>query len=336
MFRSLLRQFLKKAVTIVAGAGTLLFISTAGTSTLLFVGSMTTSFDVNADSHDDVFRIKKAEWSSRRNRLTVEGEDADSRVLVTVTNADTTAFVDDDESSRKGKWRTRTSYDNTSSVPCRVRAQQPNGDWDERDVSRAPADCDDGGGGNTPPTANDDAATTNQDVPVTINVLANDTDPDVGDTLSVASVTQGGNGSVTNNGTDVTYTPNAGWFGIDTFTYIATDGTDPSNSATVTVTVNQTGGGNNPPTAVDQTFPIDTAVLDRAGPDLILGNAEVPAPGVLLNAADPDGDTLTAVLVSGASAGSLILNPDGSFEYTPASSPSTDSFTYQADDGKVG
>jgi hypothetical protein len=79
--------------------------------------------------------------------------------------------------------------------------------------------------GNTPPTANDDVASTDQDQPVTIDVLANDTDPDAGDTLSVASVTQGANGAVSNNGSDVTYTPDAGFIGTDNFTYIATDGT---------------------------------------------------------------------------------------------------------------
>ena len=48
----------------------------------------------------------------------------------------------------------------------------------------------------------------------TINVLANDTDVD-GDTLTVTAVTQGTNGSVaiTNGGADVSYTPNANFFG---------------------------------------------------------------------------------------------------------------------------
>jgi len=93
-------------------------------------------------------------------------------------------------------------------------------------------------------------------------------------------------------------------------------------------------GANTPPTAVDQTFPIDTAVLDRAGPDGILGNAEVPFPGVLLNATDPENDPLTAVLVGDATAGTLVLNVDGSFEYTPNAGTTADSFTYVANDGE--
>jgi len=89
-----------------------------------------------------------------------------------------------------------------------------------------------------PPVANDDTATTDEDTAVTINVLGNDTDPD-GDPLSVASVTQGTNGSVAINADDtVTYTPDADFNGTDTFTYTASDGLGGTDTATVTVTVN--------------------------------------------------------------------------------------------------
>ena len=61
----------------------------------------------------------------------------------------------------------------------------------------------------------------------------------------------------------------------------------------------------------------------------------VPAPGVLDNDTDPDGDPLTAELVGGPSHGSLSLNADGSFTYTPDPNYNgLDSFTYLArDDG---
>ena len=62
------------------------------------------------------------------------------------------------------------------------------------------------------------------DGPTIIDVLANDTDEDPADTLTVASVTNGSNGSVVNNSTDVTYTPASATFnGTDSFTYVATD-----------------------------------------------------------------------------------------------------------------
>ena len=58
--------------------------------------------------------------------------------------------------------------------------------------------------------------------------------------------------------------------------------------------------------------------------------------GVLDNDTDPDGDTLTAVLVTGPTNGTLTLNADGSFTYTPTDNfIGTDSFTYTANDGAL-
>jgi VCBS repeat-containing protein len=62
----------------------------------------------------------------------------------------------------------------------------------------------------------------------------------------------------------------------------------------------------------------------------------VAAPGVLANDSDPDNNPLSAVLVSGPSRGTLTLNPDGSFTYTPATNHTgSDSFTYHASDGTL-
>ncbi len=60
----------------------------------------------------------------------------------------------------------------------------------------------------------------------------------------------------------------------------------------------------------------------------------IPAPGVLANDMDADGDPLTASLQSGVSNGTLVFNSDGSFTYTPAAGfVGQDSFTYRANDG---
>lgn len=60
----------------------------------------------------------------------------------------------------------------------------------------------------------------------------------------------------------------------------------------------------------------------------------VPSPGILINDSDGDGDAITAELVSGPNNGSLSLNPDGSFTYTPDSDfTGQDTFTYKASDG---
>src|SRR5262249_8706938 len=62
----------------------------------------------------------------------------------------------------------------------------------------------------------------------------------------------------------------------------------------------------------------------------------VPAPGVLANDTDPDSPTLTAVLVTGPSHGTLTLNANGSFTYVPdGSAAASDSLTYRASDGSL-
>jgi VCBS repeat-containing protein len=62
----------------------------------------------------------------------------------------------------------------------------------------------------------------------------------------------------------------------------------------------------------------------------------VAAPGVLANDRDPDGDAMTAVLATAPAHGTLTLNADGSFRYTPATGYSgSDGFTYKASDGKA-
>ncbi len=90
---------------------------------------------------------------------------------------------------------------------------------------------------NSAPVASDDSAATSVDTSVVIAVLANDSDAD-GDALTVTDLTAPANGGVALNadGT-VTYTPNAGFVGSDSFTYTAFDGSATSNVATVTVNV---------------------------------------------------------------------------------------------------
>ena len=82
-------------------------------------------------------------------------------------------------------------------------------------------------------------------------------------------------------------------------------------------------GGNVPPVAVDDSY--------STAQDTTLN---INAPGVLTNDSDSDNDPLTAVLVPNGTAGNVVLNPDGSFSYTPATGfTGADHFTYQASDG---
>ncbi|MBC7974913.1 MAG: tandem-95 repeat protein, partial [Myxococcales bacterium] len=89
---------------------------------------------------------------------------------------------------------------------------------------------------NRPPTAGDDALVTPQDTPGSVNVLANDDDPDP-DALSVVAFTQGAHGGVAIASGVATYTPQAGFVGLDSFTYTIDDGHGATATATVTVTV---------------------------------------------------------------------------------------------------
>lgn len=91
---------------------------------------------------------------------------------------------------------------------------------------------------NRNPVAQNDTALTAQNTPVTITVLGNDSDPD-NDPISITGVTQGANGTVTNTASTTTYTPNAGFSGIDSFTYAIADNRGGTAQATVTVTVDQ-------------------------------------------------------------------------------------------------
>jgi len=87
------------------------------------------------------------------------------------------------------------------------------------------------------PTISDDSDGTNEDTFITIDVLAND-NAAAGDTLTnIIAVTQASNGTVTNNGTSVTYTPNENYIGTDNFTYTVIGCNGGPDTATVTITV---------------------------------------------------------------------------------------------------
>ena len=185
-----------------------------------------------------------------------------------------------------------------------------------------------GGGGNTAPVANDDSDSTTIDNSVTTNVVANDTDSDgTIDVTSVSIVTAAGNGSAVPNGDGtVTYTPDASWTGTDTYGYTVDDDQGAtSNEATVTITVNDPNADG--PTARGDAY------ATPVGKTLDVAVSRVS--GVLYN--DFGGTPpLTAELVSGPSNGTLQLNSDGSFSYTPNATLAdndNDSFVYRAVDG---
>ncbi len=178
-----------------------------------------------------------------------------------------------------------------------------------------------------PPVAANDAYTTPEDTVLSVTaangVLANDTDPNPGDTLTAVLVSTTTSGTLTLNANgSFTYTPNLNFFGTDTFTYRARDpGGLLSNIATATITVTPV---NDAPIANNDSYttPEDTQLV-------------ITAPGVLANDTDVDGPLpLTTLLVATTTNGTLTLNANGSFTYTPnANYNGPDSFTYRARDG---
>ncbi|TQI70620.1 gliding motility-associated-like protein [Gramella sp. Hel_I_59] len=95
---------------------------------------------------------------------------------------------------------------------------------------------------NDDPIAVDDSATTDQDTAVTISVLDNDSDIDGGDLVVTETTTpEYGEVVININGT-ITYTPKDSFTGVDTFEYSISDGNGGTDTATVTITVNDTEG----------------------------------------------------------------------------------------------
>jgi hypothetical protein len=181
---------------------------------------------------------------------------------------------------------------------------------------------------NIAPVAVADVAVTDQDEATTINVLANDTDLNIGDVLVVESFTDPANGSVTRNqdGT-LTYTPDSGYSGLDSFTYVVSDGKGGTSTGTVGVTVNSIVV--NPPVNAAPIATGDTATT-TAGNAITTGN-------VLENDSDPDADDLSITNFSQGTSGTVANNGDGTFTYTPnAGFTGSDSFTYTISDGNGG
>lgn len=180
---------------------------------------------------------------------------------------------------------------------------------------------------NSAPVANADTYTVIEDTPLVTTVqngvVANDVDAQPQDTLAVTVLTQPQHGELTmNSDGSFQYVPLENYHGPDAFTYELSDGTDRSNSVTVTLTVQSV---NDPPsTASDGYFLLPNASLS------------IPAErGVLSNDADIEGEGFTARLLQGPNHGTVTLAPDGSFTYQPEPGfEGQDQFSYVANDGQ--
>jgi VCBS repeat-containing protein len=171
---------------------------------------------------------------------------------------------------------------------------------------------------NDAPTAVDDSYTINEDNSSALTVLDNDSDIDVGDSLSLSAVSSPVNGTAVLSGTTILYTPAPDFFGSDTFTYTIQDLGGLMDTATVSVTIEAV---NDAPTAVDDSYTVSEDSSDNAFT-------------VLDNDSDIDvGDSLNISDVSSPVNGTAVLSGTTIF-YTPTPDFfGTDTFTYTITDG---
>ena len=199
---------------------------------------------------------------------------------------------------------------------------------------------------NAPPVAAPDFVVTNEDSAQTsistASLLANDTDPNAGDTLSMTgfdavttqgnAVTQDANGNLVFDIGNRYQSLGAGQTATDTFSYTIADAAGATSTATVTVTIN---GVNDAPVATSDTVAVQEDITLTATGNVLANDSDVDQ-GTVLNVAN-------ASVIAG-NYGSLTLNTDGSYSYAlnnaslavqslASGQTVTDTFGYQATDG---
>jgi hypothetical protein len=171
------------------------------------------------------------------------------------------------------------------------------------------------------PTADNDSYETNEDtqlIDTSPGVLHNDANP-LGGSLMAEQLTSPSHGYLVFNPATGTfgYRPFNNYFGLDTFTYRAVNGSDYSAPATVTITVKPV---NDPPVARDDTYTVEQGKT-----------LDVPAlSGLLANDSDVDSVMQVKNVSTVTGGGALNVNADGSFRYDPGAFSGTARFTYEA------
>ncbi|WAB95929.1 Ig-like domain-containing protein [Pseudomonas putida] len=263
----------------------------------------------------DVVKVDTARYDWTNKRLVIEARSSDEVVVPDLVAQGYGRL------SKSGTLQSLTVND-LSQPPATVTIKSAHGGSDVEPVivvGNAPVEAE-----NQAPLAQADTGSTSVGVPLTLNLLQNDSDPDGDVPLTISDLTQPGNGLggvVLNGTTSVTYTPPAGATQplVATFSYQAMDAKGlKSTPATVTVNV----APNQPPTVAAQTVatlgvPLSINVLAGAA------DAEGNAPLVVDNVTQP-------------AAGRGTVSTDGStVTYTPPATVTaafTTTFTYQVRD----
>ncbi|TKC09318.1 Ig-like domain-containing protein [Pedobacter frigoris] len=167
---------------------------------------------------------------------------------------------------------------------------------------------------NHPPVANNDIINTPLNTPVSIAIIDNDTDAETNATINKGSISvksgpTNGSLSINNSTGAVTYTPNNGFSGNDTFTYTIKDiyGAE-SNIATVTLAVNVKPAGVNDVASTLTNVAVTIPVIDN----------------------DPGKSGSSVIRNTEPANGTYVINPAGTVTYTPNPGFSgKDTFTYK-------
>ena len=180
--------------------------------------------------------------------------------------------------------------------------------------------------GQTMPSATNDLYSVNEDSNLSVNsqqgVLKNDSD--VGGNAITAIMVGGASFGILTLNPDgsFTYTPLQNFNGVDTFSYVANNSILNSTQATVNITVNPV---NDIPVARNDSYFVNED-----------NTLTIVNPGILLNDTDSDGNALTASLITNVIHGTLSLNSNGGFSYTPNGNfNGMDFFSYNASDGSA-
>src|SRR6266702_4420844 len=240
--------------------------------------------------------------------------------FVISASSDGTSFTNVFTGKSSGTTLSAETYSLPTTVTARFVRVTVNGNTENNWASITELSVD-GFSNNNPPTAENKSINTTAGTPVTITLTGTSPIPnDVNLKFSVLSMPQNGKLATGTTSNTVTYTPNPGFSGTDTFTYKATDGQGvSSNIATVTITVSAVQ--NNPPTADNK------AVSTNAGTPVqitLTGHDPLPLP-----------DVLKFSVVANPTHGNLSSTTSNTVTYT--SNPGfsgTDTFTYKATDGQ--
>ncbi len=167
--------------------------------------------------------------------------------------------------------------------------------------------------GNTPPTAESQSATTNEDVPLPLELLG--LDPE-GDTLVYTVVRAPSHGALTGSMPKPRYVPALNYNGSDSFTFTVSDGQFTSEPATVSITI----------------LPLNDAPVAATQAATTL---EDTPRRLTLTASDAENDTVSFAVVTPPAHGTLTGTPP-SLTYTPERNYNgPDSFTFTASDGQA-